>query len=131
MTTDTKPAPTIASITISVNWSVEEWGLDCTRCCWGHTIEASRPSLAAIVQIAQDHIDDAHPADQHPATHDYLSTACLHEAQARADGDQERAAELHAHCSAMVGYAGVKRPAQCKWCEAVCRCDGHAGEEGS
>jgi hypothetical protein len=51
---------TIASITISVNWGVEEWGLDCLRCNWSHDINASRPSLAAIVQIAEGHIADAH-----------------------------------------------------------------------
>lgn len=66
--------------------------------------------------------------DQLPDAHDYLSTACHHEAQALAAGDTTRAAELHAHCSAMVGYAGAKRPAQCKWCDATCRCPGHDSE---
>jgi hypothetical protein len=51
---------TIASITISVDWSVEEWGLDCMRCGWGHTIQSSQPSLAAIVQIAEDHLAETH-----------------------------------------------------------------------
>jgi hypothetical protein len=54
---------TIASITISVDWSVEEWGLDCMRCNWCHDINASRPSLAAIVEIAQTHLDDEHAAE--------------------------------------------------------------------
>lgn len=44
-------------------------------------------------------------------SHDYLSTACLH--------------GLHEHCNAMVGYAGAKRPAQCKFCDARCRCSCH------
>lgn len=46
--------------------------------------------------------------------HVYLSTACLH--------------ERHDHCNAMVGYEGVKRPAQCKWCEARCICVCHSKE---
>ena len=54
---------TIASIIISVDWSVEEWGLDCTRCRWDHTIEASRPSLAAIVQIAELHLAEVHSGE--------------------------------------------------------------------
>lgn len=40
--------------------------------------------------------------------HRYLSTACLH--------------GQHDHCLAMVGFAGAKRPAQCKFCEARCVC---------
>lgn len=57
-------AMTIASITISVHWGVEEWGLDCMRCGWAHTVEANRPSLAAIVQIAEGHLADAHAGEE-------------------------------------------------------------------
>ena len=43
--------------------------------------------------------------------HEYLSTGCLH-------GE-------HDYWSSMTGMAGAKRPAQCKWCEAPCRCRCH------
>ncbi len=43
--------------------------------------------------------------------HVYLSTACLH-------GE-------HDYCNSMVGAQGVKRPAQCKFCEATCICECH------
>ena len=42
-------------------------------------------------------------------THHYLSTGCLH-------GE-------HDYCKSMVGQAGTKRPAQCKFCAAQCECD--------
>lgn len=77
---------------------------------------------------------DAHEGHDQPpaeATHDYLSTACHHEAQEHATGNPGRAADLHTHCSAMVGYAGIKRPAQCKWCDATCRCPGHNDQAGT
>lgn len=48
--------------------------------------------------------------------HDYLSTACLH--------------QRHDYCNAMTGVQGTKRPAQCKWCEARCRCDCHVTPAG-
>lgn len=41
-------------------------------------------------------------------THRYLSTACLH-------GE-------HDYCKAMVGQQGDKRPARCKFCDALCVC---------
>lgn len=43
--------------------------------------------------------------------HVYLSTACLH-------GE-------HDYCNAMIGYAGEKRPARCKFCDATCICECH------
>lgn len=57
--------------------------------------------------------------------HNYLSTACHHEIEALAAGGIERAAELHAYCSANSGKAGAKRPAHCKWCDAACACPRH------
>jgi hypothetical protein len=57
--------------------------------------------------------------------HDYLSTACLHEAEAIAAGDVRRASELHAYCAGETGAIGAKKPAVCKFCEAPCRCSGH------
>jgi len=51
-------------------------------------------------------------------THRYLSTACLHAVE-------DNRPELHAHCDAMVGFQGVKRPAQCKWCDEHCVCSCH------
>jgi hypothetical protein len=56
--------------------------------------------------------------DLRHAEHVYLSTACLH---AQVDGRPE----LHDYCEGMTGVNGVKRPAQCKWCEARCTCDCH------
>lgn len=46
--------------------------------------------------------------------HLYLSTGCLH-------GD-------HAYCKAMTGAQGVKRPGECKHCDARCICRCHATE---
>lgn len=43
--------------------------------------------------------------------HVYLSTGCLH-------GE-------HDYCASMVGVAGTKRPAQCKFCESRCICPCH------
>lgn len=45
--------------------------------------------------------------------HVYLSTACWH--------------GRHQHCDAMLGTQGLKRPAQCKFCEARCICSCHRG----
>jgi hypothetical protein len=44
-------------------------------------------------------------------THYYLSTGCLH-------GE-------HEYCQNKAGQAGPKRPAQCKFCGASCRCRCH------
>lgn len=55
-------------------------------------------------------------AAQHPDTHLYLSTGCLH-------GE-------HDYCQSTTGPAGTEPPAQCKWCDAPCICpchqEGHA-----
>lgn len=48
------------------------------------------------------------------AGHDYLSTACFH--------------GKHDYCNSMVGYQGIKRPAQCKFCDARCICTCHDDE---
>lgn len=48
--------------------------------------------------------------------HLYLSTGCLH-------GD-------HDYCAGRAGTAGVKRPAECKFCRAGCRCRCHRGRKG-
>lgn len=45
-------------------------------------------------------------------THHYLSTGCLH-------GE-------HAYCQAKTGRVGAKKPAECKFCQAACRCRCHA-----
>lgn len=45
-----------------------------------------------------------------------MSTACLH-------GE-------HSYCNSMTGYQGVKRPAQCKFCDARCICDCHKDPDG-
>lgn len=54
--------------------------------------------------------------------HDYLSTACWHETTTT---DPHAAAELHAYCAGRHGHSGVKQPAVCKWCDAVCTCPRH------
>lgn len=59
-------------------------------------------------------------------THDYLSTACLHEAHTTDPDERER---FHAYCAGHVGQVGAKTPARCKWCEARCGCKGHSEEE--
>jgi hypothetical protein len=46
--------------------------------------------------------------------HHYLSTGCLH-------GE-------HGYCSNVDGIAGLKKPAQCKFCTAPCQCPCH-GEQ--
>lgn len=65
------------------------------------------------------------PRPEEAGRHQYLSTACHHEIEALAAGEVERAAELHAYCSARAGKAGAKRPAHCKWCDAPCTCPRH------
>jgi hypothetical protein len=45
--------------------------------------------------------------------HKYLSTGCLH--------------DEHEYCQGRTGLAGSKTPAQCKFCEAPCRCHCHKG----
>lgn len=49
-----------------------------------------------------------------PPIHIYLSTACLH--------------KNHEYCRSYEGYAGLKTPAQCKFCQAPCVCDCHEAE---
>ena len=46
-----------------------------------------------------------------PGVHRYLSTGCYH-------GD-------HAYCQSMTGLNGAKRPGECKFCQASCRCGCH------
>jgi hypothetical protein len=58
--------------------------------------------------------------------HDYLSTAC-HHGQLLEAFSPEEARKLHDYCRNMVGYQGVKRPAQCKFCDAHCSCECHQG----
>lgn len=56
----------------------------------------------------------------------YLSTACLHETDP--DITDQRRAELHAYCDAMIGTDGTKRGASCKWCAEPCTCPRHKGD---
>lgn len=51
------------------------------------------------------------PADPPGGEHKYLSTGCMH-------GE-------HGYCQSMTGFAGVKRPGKCKFCDAQCRCECH------
>ncbi|MFM9703633.1 hypothetical protein [Streptomyces galilaeus] len=51
------------------------------------------------------------PTATEATEHHYLSTGCLH-------GD-------HGYCQGMTGIAGSKRPGECKFCRAPCRCICH------
>lgn len=53
-------------------------------------------------------------AHQH-GTHHYLSTGCLH--------------GHHGYCQAKAGKAGTKKPAECKFCRAPCRCRCHTAPQ--
>lgn len=57
--------------------------------------------------LIHEALDDTQP----PATHVYLSTSCFH-------GD-------HDYCKNMTGLNGTKRPAECKFCGAMCRYSCH------
>src|SRR5690606_29243321 len=59
--------------------------------------------LAALTEPA--------PAATGATGHRYLSTGCLH--------------DEHSYCSNVDGIAGLKKPAQCKFCAAPCICDCH------
>jgi hypothetical protein len=47
--------------------------------------------------------------------HVYLSTGCLH--------------GQHEYCQNMIGQQGVKRPGQCKFCDARCICPCHTEQD--
>jgi hypothetical protein len=51
------------------------------------------------------------PAAAQAVEHRYLSTGCLH--------------GKHDYCSNVDGIAGLKKPAQCKFCAAPCQCSCH------
>lgn len=55
--------------------------------------------------------------EQPAASHHYLSTGCLH--------------GQHDYCQNKTGIAGPKRPAQCKFCAAPCRCACHTEDHHS
>jgi hypothetical protein len=52
---------------------------------------------------------------RHPGRHTYLSTGCRH--------------DQHGYCSNVDGIAGLKKPAQCKFCQAPCICPCHPTTE--
>lgn len=88
--------------TVSIRWagdrpSVVFWdGIDDAEWVHGH---------AGATRIVW--LDDAKAPDHHV----YLSTGCLH-------GE-------HTYCQGRTGQAGAKKPAECKWCAAKCRCSCH------
>lgn len=59
--------------------------------------------------------------------HLYLSTACHHALNDEARSVESRK-ELHAYCQNDQGQAGQKKPAECKWCQAKCKCPCHRVE---
>ena len=63
-------------------------------------------------QPARTTPDNPTASGNHPDNpHVYLSTGCLH--------------NDHAYCQAMTGLNGAKRPGECKFCQAPCRCFCH------
>lgn len=48
----------------------------------------------------------------------YLSSSCYHAVEV---GQRN----LHSYCKSHTGLSGAKKPAQCKFCEAPCRCHCH------
>lgn len=68
-----------------------------------HGRQARRQALAAVFDLVE--------RQQHEGGHRYLSTGCLH-------GE-------HDYCASMIGLAGAKRPATCKFCAAHCICECH------
>lgn len=78
--------------------------------CLGVVTDHPCPTLQALDPRPAD---DTPPAEPEP--HVYLSTGCLH-------GD-------HAYCQNMTGLNGAKRPGECKFCQASCRCGCHARAE--
>ena len=56
-------------------------------------------------------LDQPAPAATEATEHHYLSTGCLH--------------DQHDYCSNVDGIAGLKKPAQCKFCTAPCQCPCH------
>lgn len=78
---------------------------------WDELSDRARWYLANFDELAlAEMLADTDRAN-HPDTHRYLSTGCLH-------GE-------HAYCQANTGAAGTKTPAQCKFCTAPCVCDCH------
>lgn len=73
----------------------------------------SREALDALVASAEEH--GLYETTTPPA-HEYLSTSCFH--------------GHHEYCRSMTGYQGNKRPAQCKFCDAKCRCQCHVPDLG-
>jgi hypothetical protein len=81
-------------------------------------------ALARIAAIAEEYpagidtalileaLDLPVQAAAQAAEHAYLSTGCFH-------GD-------HDYCQSMTGLNGSKRPGECKFCSAPCRCSCHA-----
>lgn len=73
-----------------------------------HAPPERRPAIARLIgRLAVALTRLAHRLGAHV----YLSTSCLH--------------EEHEYCQAQQGRAGVKNPAECKFCEAPCTCGCH------
>lgn len=98
----------------------------------GHTTNRAdvyREAAESVTGYAADHFPDEFDeyadrlADElrrlaaeapQPSEHVYLSTGCLH--------------GQHAYCQNVDGIAGLKKPAQCKFCTAPCVCGCHGAE---
>lgn len=78
-----------------------DYGYDTYRDAWNGGVMDGADLLRRLADEAQ----------QQPAAHVYLSTGCLH--------------GQHGYCSNVDGIAGLKKPAQCKFCAAPCVCPCH------
>lgn len=82
----------------------------------GHRVEwftpPDRPVEGNTIYVRPAPAEDASHGGASSA-HEYLSTGCFH-------GE-------HGYCASMVGAQGAKRPSQCKFCDAQCKCPCHRG----
>lgn len=76
---------------------------------------ASRTDTAARIRAAITGPGTAATEATGATAHRYLSTGCLH-------GE-------HSYCSNVDGIVGLKKPAQCKFCQAPCICPCHQTTE--
>lgn len=90
------PIPAIAAVVMGVRDAEME-----------RLAEVDEQCDAAVAQLAAAHGHQL-AAD---GTHHYFSTGCLH-------GE-------HAYCQGGTGRVGAKKPSQCKFCAAPCRCECH------